>query len=162
MTLSVANLGTVSGTGTFSSTTPTLSWYLLRDSVYQVLNTRSPINTTVTVLPPTYVDTYVGLSITVDARYKNRDIRIAVAQALLDIYTGLFSYNNYGFGNSVTQSDLIFRLKAIPGVVNVVITRLNRTGDVSAVGDISINSGEIPVLKADNLSISALGGITVT
>jgi len=126
------------------------------------LSNRSPLNTTVVVYPPTYVNTYISLSLTVDPRYKNRDIQIAAAQALLDTYTGVFSYNNYGFGDDVLQSDIVFRIMTIPGVLNVSVTRLNRTGDVSAVGDISINPGEIPILKSTDLSITALGGVVVS
>jgi len=162
VTLSVANSGAVSGTGTFSSTTPTSSWYTLRDGVYSLLSSRSPLNTTVQVFPPTYVDTYLSLSLTVDSRYKNRDVQIEVAKMLLDTYIGLFSYNSYGFGEDVLQSDIIVRARSVPGVLNATISRLNRTGDVSAVGDVPINAGEIAILKSDNLSISASGGITVS
>lgn len=160
LTLSVANSGAVSGTGTFSSTTPTTSWYTLRDAVYNLLSDRSPLNTTIQVFPPTYIDTYLSLNVTVDSRYKNRDIQIQIAQALLDTYLGLFSYNSYGFGADVLQSDIIVRAMRVPGVLNVTITRLNRTGDVSAVGDVPISPGEIAILASSNLSIYTAGGIT--
>jgi hypothetical protein len=151
-----------SGTPGLSGGVATSSWTAIQSAVNQTLSSRCPVNTTLTIAPPTYVDLYLGVTLTIDTRYKARDVKISVAQTLLDSYIGLFSYNSYGFGDDVKQVDVISRLMTIQGVLNVTITQLNRDGTAAgssgAVGDVTINSGEIPVLKSANLSILSTGG----
>jgi hypothetical protein len=138
---------------------PTAAWSLLASNVRSVLQERSPANTTITISPPEYVGLELEVDLVIDEAYKQRDIKIAAARAILDINTGLFSFASYGFGSNVTQSEIIATLMAIPGVLQVDIDKLYREGGTPAVNNITMDIDEIPYLEATNLVINVTGGI---
>jgi len=159
VTVYVQPFNDLTATPGISSGTPTASWYSIQAQVLELLTSRCPATTTVTVSPPTYVPIYLALNITVDSAYKQRDVKINVAKALLDEYIGLFSYNSYGFGANITQSAIIALLMAVPGVLNVTFTRLSTTSSGgTAVSDLQLNAGQIASLTAANLTITPTGG----
>lgn len=139
------------------SGTPTASWYAIQTQVSNLLKSRCPATTTVTVSPPTYTSIDLTVNVTIDNAYKQRDVKIEVAKVLLDESIGLFSYNSYGFGANITQSTIISTIMFIPGVLNVTIGKLCLDGG-SGVADIQLTAGQIPSLVTSNLTITPSGG----
>ncbi|CAB4152647.1 Baseplate protein J-like [uncultured Caudovirales phage] len=138
---------------------PTSAWSLLATKVHDILDNRSPANTTISIFPPEYVGLKLEVSLVIGPAYKQRDIKIAAARAILDLNTGLFSFTNYGFASNVTQSEIIATLMAIPGVLQVDIDALYRDGDSPAIGNITMAISEIPYLESTSLTVNVSGGI---
>jgi uncharacterized phage protein gp47/JayE len=141
-----------------SGSTPTTAWNRLASAVGSFVSRRAPVGATVTVLPPTYVSVDLTLTVKSDSAHKQRDINIAVAKALIDVNVGLFSYNSFNFGDTVSLSNIYSTLMAIEGVTQVDISKLCRHGG-SGAANITLTAGEIPILTAANLSITVTGGI---
>ena len=137
---------------------PTDSWNSLAASVTTFFDGRMPVNASVTVSPPTYVDIDLTMDVTIKDSFRQRDVRIAIAQILLDSTNGLFSYNNYGFGDTVSMSEIIATVMSVPGVSRVELTTLDLHGG-SAVSNLTMAPNEIPILQAANLGIPITGGI---
>jgi len=138
-------------------TSPAASWYSMQSLVLNLLKDRCPATTTVTVSEPTYIPIELTVEVTIDSSYKQRDVKIAVAQALLDEYVGLFSYESYGFGANVSKSIIISDIMAVAGVLNVNITKLCLSGG-SGVSDLQMTAGQIPLLTTSKLTITPSGG----
>jgi len=137
---------------------PTANWTALGNSVGLYLSDRIPANSTITVLPPTYVDIDLTATITTTSAYKQRDIQIAVAKALIDLNEGIFSYDKYSFGDTVSLSSVISAIMAVDGVTQVDVSKLCKHGG-SGAANVSIGAGEIPILQSSNLTITIAGGI---
>jgi uncharacterized phage protein gp47/JayE len=144
---------------------PTPTWNDLADRVLKFLDSRSPVNTTVIVNPPTYVKLDISLNVTVADGYRQSDVKTAVTRKFLDIATGLFSYYGYGFKSTVSVSDVIASARTVPGVVLVELNILDRMTDPeedihgTGVGNVTMDSHEIPSLPPENLIIEMTGGI---
>lgn len=139
--------------------TPTDSWLALADDVKAYFADKIPVNTTLNVQPPTYVDVVSSIIVNVASAYKQDDVKLAVAAALLDSRTGLFSYNRYGFGATVAFSDVIQATAPIPGVVSVTVSELHKLGEGPGAGDIVLAANEIPRLISTNLELVMQGGL---
>mgnify|MGYP006267985547 CR=1 FL=1 len=137
---------------------PSYSWNSLASSVSLFLASRIPVGTTVTVLPPTYVDIDLSVTVTIDSSYKQRDVTISCAKQLLDQNNGLFSYNYYGFGDTVSISDIYSALMGLNGILQVDISKLCRHGNTGVL-NVTTAAGEIPILEVSNLNITVIGGI---
>ncbi|MFZ9615374.1 MAG: baseplate J/gp47 family protein [Fluviibacter sp.] len=138
---------------------PTPSWTSTQAKLDAFLSGRCPVNTTVTVLPPTYKSVVLSLTVNIASSFKQRDVKLAIARNLIDSKVGVFSYNGLGFGDDVTQSLIIAILMSTPGVLSASLGSLYVSGG-SGVGDISIAAGEIPILTSSNLTINVNGGIS--
>jgi len=158
VTLYVQPLNDYSVTPGLVNGVATASWNSLASAVGTFLSDKIPANSTVVVLPPSYVDLDLTVSVTAQASYKQRDIQIAVAKALIDVNQGLFSYNSYGFGRTVSLSTVISTLMGIDGVTQVDVTKLCKHGG-SGAANVVLTAAEIPILQAANLSLTITGGI---
>lgn len=135
------------------------TWNSIADEVSLFLKDRMPINASLTVLPPTYVNLTLGLELVLEDSYRQRDVKIAVAKALFDTNVGLFSYNVYGFGATVALSQIITTVMSVPGVSQVNVSTLFRDSG-SGAANITLLANEIPSLASNNLTISVEGGIS--
>lgn len=145
----------MSGAGT--TATPNAAWINIADNVSTFLNNRSPVNTTVTVLPPIYKNLYLNVTVAINPAYKQRDVKLNVASALLDSTYGIFSYNGFDFGDTVSQSVIYSALMNVPGVISASINVLSTTS--SGVSDVVPAIYEIPILPYDQLTVNVTGGI---
>jgi hypothetical protein len=136
----------------------TANWNSLANSVGLFLSDRIPANSTVTVLPPSYVDIDLTVSVTTGSAYKQRDIQIAVAKALIDINEGIFTYNQYSFGDTVSLSSVISTIMGVDGILQVDVSKLCKHGG-SGAANVTMGPGEIPILQSSNLTITVIGGI---
>jgi len=101
-----------------------LKFPALVNAVQNYVGTRCPINTTLTINPPTYVPIFISANLVVSDNYKALDAKVNVASRLLNQDTGLFSYNGYGFGDDIYQADIYRTLMNTPGVNNVTFNYL--------------------------------------
>jgi uncharacterized phage protein gp47/JayE len=152
--------GAVSGTTTATNTlsVPTTAWNYIKKSLYQYLIPRMPVNSSLTISPPSYATINLALTITIDNAYKQSDVKANIAKVLLDSNVGLFSYGGFGFGSRVTQSAIHSVLMLIPGIKYVSISTLARPGS-TGVADIGLYPNEIPVLYPANLTLNLTGGV---
>jgi hypothetical protein len=152
---------TVSATSTAPGTAinlvPTATWNAVAADVSKYLSDKTPVGTTLSVLPPTYVPIYLTVALSALPQYKNTDVKLAVYKKLLGS-DGLFNYTKNIFGAVFPLSSVIAELQGIPGVVSTDITMFNTTGASSA-ASITLSNNQIPFLTATNLIITVTGGI---
>lgn len=147
--------GVVTGT-----TTPTTTWNTVAAQVSAELSDKIPAGTTISIVPPTYAPLHISLAITVLPTYNNSDIRLAVYRALLGS-TGLFNYDNNTFSKNLTQSSVIGKLIAIPGVTDVAFSAVNGF-NITGTGtntSIQLTSSQIAYLTPANLTLVVSGGL---
>lgn len=145
----------MSGAG--STAAPNAAWINIANTVSTFLNNRCPVDTTVTVLPPVYKTINLSVTVTISSAYKQRDVKLNVASALLDSNYGIFSYNGFDFGQTVSQSVIYSTIMSVSGVTSVAINVLSTTA--SGVSDITPATYEIPILPFDQLVVNVTGGI---
>jgi uncharacterized phage protein gp47/JayE len=138
---------------------PTGTWNSIAEEISSFLKDRMPINASLTVLPPTYVNLTLGLELIIQDSYRQRDVKIAVAKALFDSKFGVFSYNVYGFGATVALSQIISAIMSVPGVLQVNVDTLFRDSG-SGAANVELLANEIPALASNNLTITVEGGIS--
>jgi hypothetical protein len=71
----------------------------------------------------------------------------------------LFSFENNGFGRTISQSALISKAYGIEGVESVTLTKLN-TDNTSSVGTLALTDGQLPYLLPEALLITVNGGLS--
>jgi hypothetical protein len=144
-------------TATASSPALTNTWNTIASEVTKYFADKIPAGISLNVLPPSYVPIYLKYTATIDPAYKQADIKLAVYQAMLGL-DGMFHYNNNTFGDSIPLSLVTAEIQNIPGILSVVINKLN-TDDGSSAGTIVLSDSQIPFLTASNLTSVINGGI---
>lgn len=144
-------------TATASSPALTNTWNTIAGDVTKYFADKIPAGVSLNVLPPSYVPIYLKYTATIDAAYKQADIKLAVYQAMLGL-NGMFHYNNNTFGDSIPLSLVTAEIQNIPGILSVAINKLN-TDDGSSAGTIVLSDSQIPFLTASNLTAVINGGI---
>ena len=124
-----------------------LKFPALINAVQNYVGARCPINTTLTINPPTYVPIFISANLVVSDNYKALDAKVNVASRLLNKDTGLFSYNGYGFGDDIYQADIYRALMGTPGVNNVTFNYLCRRTQYT------INT-QTPTYSSPNITLS--------
>lgn len=107
---------------------------LLKESVFNNMEDKLQIGTTLTVSSPTYTAAWVKVTFSVLPRYNVATVEAAIKKAILDG----FSYNNVNFADVITPEEVEFKLRQVDGVSNVRVTELYREGGEgrnSLVGD---------------------------
>jgi hypothetical protein len=136
--------------------TETSLWTSMSENVKTYLADKIPVGTTLTVLPPTYVELTVKLTITVKSSYKADDVSKAIRAAFINS-NGLFSYENQAFGQDVSYASIIataYNVDAVKNGGSVTVNKFNRLGDSSSsTSGIVLTDAEIAVLPTENLEI---------
>jgi hypothetical protein len=138
--------------------TTTSNWNTLSADLSAYLADKIPVGTTVTVQPPTYVPIYVSMTVNIGAAYRKNTVKLNIAKAFLNT-GGLFSFENNGFGRTISQSALISKAYGIEGVESVTLTKLN-TDNTSSVGTLALTDGQLPYLLPEALLITVNGGLS--
>jgi len=99
----------------------------IKSAVLSFLGTRSPVNTTINVQPPTYVPIYLHMTVYIRDGYSQSSVQLNVGNLMLDKTTGLFSYNGYAFGEDAVLSAITYEVMRHPAVTNVVINGFAKT-----------------------------------
>lgn len=131
---------------------------ILRDRVEEKLRLYRRIGHELIVRLPTYVALDIAMTVCVDDGF----LRAHVQQELLDVLgnrtlpdgrIGFFHSDRFSFGDPIYLSRLVRAARDVPGVENVVVTRLRRYGRASQgeidAGVLPIGPFEIPRLDND-------------
>jgi hypothetical protein len=143
-------------TGLAIKLTPTTNWYTVQSAVSAYMADKIPAGVTLSVVAPTYIPVYIGVSTIIQDSYKQANIKLAIYKALLGD-GGLFQYANNLFGTAVPISSVISAIQSIPGVISTSITKYNKT-DAASAADFTVNANEILYLTSSNLQIATPSG----
>lgn len=136
-----------------ANTTVTTEWTDLQTSVEGSFEGKTQIGVQLTVAPPTYSD--VSLEITYS---KLPQFSASVVEAYLKEYIATYySYSTNTFEQTIHPEEVEFLLRYAPGINNVKLTALYRTGYDSIRTSIAGTAGEIFVFQPTNILITALG-----
>lgn len=124
---------------------------VLKSMVEEYFADREMLNATTVVYDPLYVPVDVSMEVAVKENYMRTDVERKVRSAV----ENFFSFPNVDFGHSIFASDLVADVDGIEGVHYVNLTTLTR--GITGVGNVTIESNEIPQLGSFDLSMS--GGI---
>ena len=136
---------------------PTAVWNELSSDIQLYMADKIPVGATISVQPPSYVRTYVSMTVQVNPSYRNNAVKLAIAKAFLNDGE-LFSFEQNTFGRTIAFSTVLARAAGIPGVESVTLTKLNTTNAASA-ATITLQPNQIPYLLPDDLIITATGGL---
>lgn len=104
---------------------PTPEFDSIKASVEEYLADKVLIGTTVTVLPPTYVDCVIAMSYVRKTQYTTTEVENALKLALLTI----FGYNGMEFKDTIYPQDIENALmQSVASVKTVKVTVLDRVG----------------------------------
>jgi hypothetical protein len=130
---------------------PTAEYDRLKADVETTLADKVLIGTTVTIQPPTYVDTVVTLTYVKLAQYTTAEVEENLKVALL---TG-FGYTGMTFQDTIYPTDIEFVLQQAPGIKTIKVTALHEEGG-SGLTTLSGGAGEIFRIKEENINLSEL------
>jgi hypothetical protein len=134
-----------------TNTSLTAEWYSLQSDVQTALASKLPIGTTLTVSPPTYVTVGLSIKYTSDVTYTDAQVEAGIKFAMSQAY----SYQTMDFGTVVYPEEIEYLLRGVPGVSNVKVISLYRSGqDVNRtvlLGD----ANEIFVFLSGNIALQA-------
>lgn len=137
VTLRMQPINDGSATPGIESGVPSKQWYSTAAALVKYFSDKTPIGTTVAVLPPVYVPIALTLNVTVKPQYRNRDVKLAVAQQLVSGNFGLFAYGNFKFGSDVYLSDIITTVANLDSVESVSVTQLQRSAFITDASKVS-------------------------
>jgi len=102
--------------------TPSTVFNNLKTTLTSFLTGKVPANTTITFQPPTYVATNITATITVLPQYRKTLVDTAVTAVL----TELLAFDNVGFRDTITLTDVISAATSIEGVAFIQVEKLVR------------------------------------
>ena len=103
--------------------TPTTAFGTLTAAIRNYLADKAPANTTVSLLPPSYVTVDMTINLTILPQYKQSLVQTAVRTALYD----LLNIDNVTFADRITLSDIMTVINSVPGVAYPQVLLLVRT-----------------------------------
>lgn len=106
----------------------TTEWDPLHDDVVNALRNRIQIGTSVTVSPPTYVQSAMAITYTLE----NQAVEAQVKAEVLNALSIAYSYNFTTFGAIITPEEIESIVRSINGVYNARVTSLYRLSDTTA------------------------------
>lgn len=139
------------------SGSPTSAWTALANDVSLYMQDKVPVGTTVTTQPPSYVRTYISMTVVVNAAYRNNTVKLNINKAFLDSGQ-LFSFENNTFGKTIAFSTVMAKAAGVEGVESVTITKLNTDNSATA-ATISLAPNQVPYLLPDDLILTISGGL---
>ena len=102
--------------------TPSTVFNNFKTTLTSFLTGKVPANTTITFQPPTYVATNITATITVLPQYRKTLLDTAVTAVL----TELLDFDNVGFRDTITLTDIISAATSIEGVAFIQVEKLVR------------------------------------
>lgn len=122
------------------------------NAVVSYFGPRKMAGVTVVAATPTYSKIDIGVTVVIDPRY-NQD---AVSQSVNASVLALMAFDNVSFGQRVAIGDVYTAALSHPGVTNVVVSKIARSGGTGAT-DIVLAPNEIPVVGV--VTVTAQGGV---
>lgn len=131
---------------------PTAEFDTIQADVETFLQDRILLGTTVTVLPPTYVDCVIALSYVRKPQYTEAEVEASLKLALLNI----FGYNGMEFKDTIYPQDIEYALsQSVNGVKTVKVTVLDRVG-TTGLTTLQGAANEIFRFKEEHVNIGPL------
>jgi hypothetical protein len=138
-----------------TNTALTTEWTDLQTSVVTSFEDKTQIGVQLTISPPTYSNVSVGITYS-----KFPQFTAAVVEAYIQEYIEeYYSFLTNSFGQVIHPEEIEFLLRYAPGINNVKVTTLYRTGEAAIRNSLSATAGEIFVFKPSNLVITALSTV---
>jgi len=138
-----------------TNTALTTEWTDLQTSVVTSFEDKTQIGVQLTISPPTYSNVSVGITYS-----KFPQFTAAVVEAYIQEYIEeYYSFLTNSFGQIIHPEEIEFLLRYAPGINNVKVTTLYRTGEAAIRNSLSATAGEIFVFKPSNLVITALSTV---
>lgn len=130
-------------------------WNELQAEVELFMEDKLLIGTSLTVSPPTYVETSLEVTYTKFEQFQDVLLETAMLKAALDI----FAYSETEFGQVVYPQEIEAELAKIPGIRSVNVVGLYRTAEDSSREILVGAANEIFVFLTDNIVISQLSSV---
>jgi hypothetical protein len=138
-----------------ANTAVTAEWTDLQTSLLASFEGKTQIGVQLTISPPTYSN--VSLAITYS---KFPQFTSSVVESYIQEYIATYySFSTNTFGQVIHPEEIEFLLRYAPGINNVKVTTLYRTGEAAIRNSLAATAGEIFVFKPTNLVITALGTV---
>ena len=128
----------------------TLPWNDLKSKVIESLRDRMQIGTSITISPPSYVKSAMGISYTLEGAAVEAQVKTAITSAL----TSAFSYNFSAFGAIITPEEVESIVRSINGVYNARVTALYRLSGTTARSTLVGAANEIFTFAEDSISVT--------
>ena len=144
--------------------TVTNEWTTLQNAVTTYMADKTQIGVTLTIAPPTYVDVAMSIQYSLLESYTAAQVEPAI-NAYIQSY---YSYSQVYFGQVIHPEEIEFLLRYVPGIYNVKVSSLYRSGQTAARTTLIGSAGEIFIFKQTNVIISTLNsdnwltGLTAT
>jgi hypothetical protein len=130
---------------------PTVEFTNIQTGVTNALSNATLIGSTVSIQPPTYVDTVVEVQYAKLDQYTTDEVESNIKTSL---FTG-FGYLGMNFQDTIYPQDLEYVLKQTPGVKTAKVIALHQIGG-SGLTTLTGAAGEIFRFTEANLSLSAI------
>jgi hypothetical protein len=130
----------------------------LSNSVQTYVSALAMANTTITILPPTYVDVNISANVVILSNYGNT----AMQQNLITALTNLLAFSNNGFGGRASIGLIYQCILSQPGVSYAALTALNRVSLTTALSlgtsytSLAVTALPEPVTAGDIFTITNL------
>lgn len=128
----------------------TTEWDTLKSKVVESLRDRMQIGASVTISPPTYIKSAIGISYTLEGAAVESKVKTAITTAL----ASAFSYNFSSFGAIITPEEVESIVRSVNGVYNARVTSLYRLSGSSARNTLVGAANEIFTFAEDGLSVT--------
>lgn len=128
----------------------TTEWDTLKTKVINSLRDRTQIGASVTISPPSYVKSAIGVTYTLAGAAVASQVQTAIVSAL----TTAFSYNYASFGAIITPEEVESVVRSINGVYNARVTALYRLSGSSARNTLVGAANEIFTFAEDSVSVT--------
>lgn len=130
-------------------------WNDLQANVSELLQDKLLLGTSLTIVPPTYVEASVELVYTKFEQFQEVTLETEMLKGLLD----LFSYNNSNFNQIIHPEEIESFIRSIRGVRNASVTGLYRTESGSGRNILIGEPDEIFVFLSDNIVLTRLSSV---
>lgn len=128
----------------------TTEWDTLKTKVVDSLRDRIQIGASVTISPPSYVKSAIGVTYTLAGSAVASQVQTSIVSAL----TTAFSYNYSSFGAIITPEEVESVVRSINGVYNARVTALYRLSGSSARNTLVGAPNEIFTFAEDSVSVT--------
>jgi len=126
------------------------AWGTLKSKVVESLRDRMQIGTSITISPPSYVKSAIGVSYTLAGAAVQAQVETSIKAAL----ASAFSYSFASFGTIITPEEVESVVRSINGVYNARVTALYRLSGTTARATLVGAANEIFTFAEDSVSVT--------
>lgn len=127
----------------------------LQNRALAYIERRDRIDSTPSIIGPTYVNVNVTVSVTVNPAYRQDVVKAQVLQAIKD----LFLFDVQEFGARITHADVFHAAAHLNGVDYLTISAFNRDGSGD---DADFTLATTEIAQAGTITVNASGGVVIS